>query len=339
MLHPLRFAIIGTGFWANYQAAAWKELQDVELVAVCDINNSSAVITAQKFGVSNVYTNAEELLEKETLDFVDIITDVDTHATLTYAAAEKGIDIICQKPMAPSLTDAEKMLNVCKKQNVNLFIHENFRWQAPIRALKETMDTGIIGKMFKAKVSFCSAFPVFDNQPFLAGLTHFILTDIGSHVLDICRFLFGEVKQLTCIIQRVNKKIEGEDVANVLMEMENGLHCFAEMSYASILEKETFPQTLVSIEGENGSLHLTHDFQLKITTRSRTISSVIKPVMYTWVDPDYAVVHSSIVDCNRDILKGLKGGVSETTGEDNLRTVRLVWACYESASSKKTIVF
>ncbi|HTE25884.1 Gfo/Idh/MocA family protein [Flavitalea sp.] len=339
MLQPLRFAIIGTGFWANYQIAAWKELQGVELVALCDINRSSVDVIAKKFGVSNVYSGAEELLEKETLDFVDIITDVDTHAALTNAAAQKGIDIICQKPMAASLADAEKMLKICMKQNVQLFIHENFRWQAPLRSLKDAMDTGIIGKMFKAKVSFCSAFPVFDNQPFLAGLKHFILADIGSHVLDICRFLFGEVKQLTCLIQRVNKRIEGEDVANVLMEMENGLHCFAEMSYASILEKEAFPQTLVSIEGENGSLHLTNDFHLKITTRRRTTSSVIKPAMYNWVDPDYAVVHSSIVDCNRDILKGLQGGISETTGEDNLRTVRLVWACYESAASKKTIIF
>src|SRR5688572_24581825 len=105
MLKPLRFAIIGTGFWANYQAAAWKELQDVELVAVCDINRSSADAMAQKFGISNVYPSAALLLEKETLDFVDIITDVDTHAAITYAAAEKGIDIICQKPMAPTLAD------------------------------------------------------------------------------------------------------------------------------------------------------------------------------------------------------------------------------------------
>jgi predicted dehydrogenase len=61
--------------------------------------------------------------------------------------------------------------------------------------------------------------------------------------------------------------------------------------------------------------------------------------MYEWVDPAYAVVHSSIVDCNRDILKGLQGGKSETTGEDNFQTMQLVWACYESARSKKTLHF
>jgi len=66
---------------------------------------------------------------------------------------------------------------------------------------------------------------------------------------------------------------------------------------------------------------------------------VVTPKMYSWVDPDYAVVHSSIVACNRDILKGLRGGHSETTGEDNFKTVQLVWAAYESAATKKIIFF
>jgi predicted dehydrogenase len=338
-LKPFRFAVIGAGFWANYQVAAWKQLQGIELVAVCDPNLSSANAIANKFDVSKVYDNAEHLFEKEKPDFVDIITDVDTHADLTIAAAKKGINIICQKPMAASFADAALMLKICNQQNVQLYVHENFRWQAPIRALKEAMDSGVIGKAFKAKVTFCSAFPVFVNQPFLAGLEHFILTDIGSHVLDICRFLFGEAKSLSCITQKVNSEIMGEDVANVLMEMENGLHCFAEMSYASILEKEAFPQTLVLIEGENGSLNLTNDFVLKITTRKGTTSSVIEPAIYSWANPDYAVIHSSIVDCNKDILKGMQGKGCETTGEDNLRTVELVWSCYQSAATNQTISF
>ena len=331
--------MIGAGFWANYQLAAWKELQGIEVVAVCDKNHSAAEAIANKFDIAKVYTDARVLLENETLDVVDIITDVDTHAALTIIAAEKGVNVICQKPLASSYADAELMVNICRQQNVQLFVHENFRWQAPVRALKDAMNIGMIGKPFKARVTFCSAFPVFDNQPFLAGLEHFIITDIGSHILDICRFLFGEVKALSCLTQRVNPQIKGEDVANVLMEMENGLHCFAEMSYASVLEKEAFPQTLILVEGEEGSIYLTNDFELKVSTRAGTTAGTIKPVMYSWANPDYAVIHSSIVDCNKDILKGLQGGGCETTGKDNLRTVSLVWSCYQSAATKQTIVF
>lgn len=338
-MKPLRFAVIGTGFWSDYQIAAWKELKGVELIAVYNRTPEKAEAIAKKFGVSRVYTTAEELFVNESLDFVDIITNVDTHMQFTVKAAEVGIDVICQKPMASSLAEAQQMLQICKQHKVKLFIHENFRFQAPIRALKDAMVAGVIGTPFKARVSFCSAFPVYDNQPFLAELEHFILTDVGSHVLDVCRFLFGEAKSVSCLTKKVNKKIVGEDVANVLMEMESGLHCMAEMSFESVLEKESFPQTLVLVEGESGSLHLTNDFELRITTRKGTTASFIQPVIYDWVDPDYAVVHSSIVDCNKDILRGLQGGNAEATGEDNFRTVQLVWACYESAASKKTIRF
>jgi len=337
-MKPLRFAVIGTGFWSNYQIAAWKELEGIDLVAVYNRTPEKAKAVAEKYNVPAIYTSVDELLANESLDFIDIVSNVDTHLQFTVSAASKGVDVICQKPMAPSVADAERMLNCCKDNNKRLFIHENFRWQAPIRALKEAIASGVIGKPFKSRVSFCSAFPVFDNQPFLAHLENFILADIGSHILDICRFLFGEVKTLHCLTQTVNKKALGEDVANVLMEMENGLHCIAEMSYASVLEKETFPQTLILVEGESGSLHLTNNFELRITTRKRTTSSFIQPSKYSWVDPDYAVVHSSIVDCNRDILKGLQGGKAETTGEDNLKTVQLVWACYESAATKQTVI-
>ncbi len=336
-MKPLRFAVIGTGFWSNYQIPAWRELDGIELVAVCNRTRSKAEEVAARFEIPKVYDTAADMLEKEDLDFIDIITDVDTHAEFTVLAANKGVNVICQKPMAPSLNVSKHMVDYCKNKNVQFFVHENFRWQAPIRALKKALDDGIIGKPFKARVSFCSAFPVFDNQPFLAEEEHFILTDIGSHVLDICRFLFGEATTLYSLTQRVNPNIKGEDVANVLMQMQSGVHCYAEMSYASILEKEAFPQTLVLVEGDRGSLHLTNDFELKVTTRQGTTMRKIDPVMYRWLDPAYAVVHSSIVDCNRDILNALQGGQAETTGEDNLKTVQLVWASYESASTGKRI--
>lgn len=337
-MSELRGAIIGTGFWANYQLPAWQELPGVKIVALYNRTKSKAESIKHKFNVdANIYDDIERLLSQETIDFVDIITDVDTHAYFTTLAAKKGINVICQKPMTSTVQEARDMLTVCATHQVKLFIHENFRWQSPVRELKKVIDSGVIGKLFKARVSFCSAFPVFDNQPFLATLNRFILTDIGSHILDICRFLFGEVQQLYCLTKTVNKSIKGEDVANVLMRMQNEMHCIAEMSYASLLEKEAFPQTLVLIEGEKGSVQLTHDFEIRITTESGTSSEIINPVKYSWIDPDYAVVHSSIVDCNKNILEGLQGFPCETTGYDNFKTVQLVAACYQSAEENKII--
>lgn len=336
-MSKLRFAAFGTGFWSLFQLPGWLELENVECVALYNRTLSKAEALSPKIGNPRCYDDPVELLEKENLDFVDILTDVDTHLKFTRMAADKGLDVVCQKPMAPSYEDAQKLVEVCKKNQVRLFINENFRWQVPIRRVKEIVDTGKIGRIFKGRVSFCSAFPVFDNQPFLAELDQFILTDVGSHVLDVCRFLMGEAETLHCEIQTVNPKIKGEDVANVFMKMKNGGHCYAEMSYASILEKEVFPQTLILLEGTKGSIRLDPDFTIVTTTAEESESETVSPVMYDWIDPEYAVVHSSIVDAQRDILNGLRGGKAETTGDDNFQTVKLVWASYASAETGNII--
>ena len=335
----LRGAIIGTGFWSQFQIPAWQELEGVKITSLYNRTISKAEDVGKKFGIENIYDDFEALLKNENPDFVDIITDVGTHAFFTKKAAQNHVNIICQKPMAPSLAVAEEMLATCKTHKVKFFIHENFRWQAPIRAVKKLIDDGAIGEVFKGRISFCSAFPVFDNQPFLKELEQFIITDIGSHTLDVCRFLFGEANSLYCVTQKVNPEIKGEDVANVLLKMQNGIHCFVEMSYASLLEKEAFPQTLLLIEGNRGSLQLTNDFVIKVTIKNGTSTTVVQPQMYNWLDPAYAVIHSSIVDCNRNILEGLQGRTAETTGEDNFKTVHLVWAAYESAATGNVIYF
>jgi len=338
MKEKLKFAVIGCGFWAQYQIAAWKELPGAELVAVCDKDEAKAKSTASKFNAPHYYTHAKELFQEETLDFVDIITNVETHATFVEMAASHRVPVICQKPLGPDLATAEKMVETCLQAGVSLFVHENFRWQAPIRQLKSILASGEIGEVFKGRVTFCSAFPVFDNQPFLAELDRFILTDIGSHILDIVRFLFGEVHDLRCLTQRVNPKIKGEDVANVLMQMKSGAHCYAEMSYASVLEKEAFPQTFVLVEGSKGSVQLGHDFKIKVTTHEGTRALTATPAMYDWVNPDYALVQSCMVDINRDFLTALqKGQQAEITGIDNYYTMQLVYACYDSAETGHVI--
>jgi len=338
-LRKLKLAVIGSGFWARYQIAAWMEFsREIEVIALYNRTVSKAWKLAEQYGIPHCYDTVESLLSYEEPDFVDIITEVSTHEAFTKMAANRGIPVICQKPMADNLRAAQMMLRACQEANIPLYIHENFRWQKPIRKMKELLTTGIIGKPFKARVSYCSAFPVFENQPSLAEVEPFILTDIGSHIFDVCRFLFGEVKTIYCQTSTVNKKIKGEDVANILMKMKNGIQCIAEMSYASILENETFPQTLMLVEGEYGSISLAKNFEIKVVTAKGVETLQANPIMYEWADPLYAPVHSSIVDCNRNILDALQGiGKAETTGEDNMKTVSLVWAAYESATQNKVI--
>jgi len=339
MEKKLRFAVLGTGFWSNFQIQGWKELEGVELVALCDPDQEKAKIAAERFGVPHYYKDFEELLQEQKPDFVDIISSIPSHAPLVLQAAEAGVHVICQKPMAEDYLTCKQMVKACQDAGVQFYIHENFRWQTPVRVCKELMEKGEIGKPFKARLTFCSGFPVFDNQPALAELDRFIISDLGVHLLDMVRFLFGEVEKIYCQTQKINPKIKGEDVANILLTLKNGISCFTEISYASYLEQETFPQTLMLIEGDTGSIRLDHGHQITLTQKGKgSRKFTADPPQYTWADPDYALIHSSIVDCNRNILEGLQGKkIAETTGEDNLKTMELVFLAYESAD-KNTLM-
>ena len=335
----LKFAVLGCGFWSKFQIGAWSELEGVELVAVFNRTISKAQKIADYFKVQHVYDNAEDLFHKEKLDFVDIITDVDTHAYFVEMAVNHGIKhIICQKPMAPDFETAKRMVKMCQDAGAKLYIHENYRWQAPVRRFKQIIDSGIIGNPFKARVTFLSGFPVFDNQPFLKELDHFILTDMGSHVLDVGRYLFGECSSLWCQTRAINQGIKGEDLAVLMMEMKNGMPLYTEMSYASIVEHDTFSTLNILVEGEKGSVFLGPGFEIRTTTRKGTVSEKVKFPSYEWADPDYIVNHESGIHINRNILNAILGKEkAENTGEDNLETVRLIWAGYESAATGRKI--
>jgi predicted dehydrogenase len=335
----LKFAVLGCGFWSKFQIGAWSELDGVELVAVYNRTLSKARMIADYFKVPHSYIDPEELFKKEQIDFVDIITDVDTHAHFVEMAVKHGIKhIICQKPMAPDFETAKRMVKICNRAGAKLYIHENYRWQAPVRRFKEIIDSAAIGKPFKARVSFLSGYPVFDNQPFLMELDHFILTDMGSHVLDVVRYLFGECKELWCQTRAVNTKIKGEDLAVLLMDMENDMPVYTEMSYASIVEHDTFSTLNILVEGEKGSVFLGPGFEIRTTTRRGTISEIVKFPSYPWADPDYIVNHESGIHINRNILDDISGnGTAENSGTDNLETVRLIWASYHSAKTGKKI--
>ena len=333
-MKEMTMAILGTGFWARYQLAAWRELPGVKCVALYNRTLPKAERLAREFEVPAVYGEAEELLRRERPDFIDIITDVDTHSRFVHLAAAHRVPVICQKPMAPSLEEAERMVATCQAAGVPFLVHENWRWQTPLRTLRQLLDTDPIGRVFRARVTYANSFPVFDNQPFLKTLEQFILTDIGTHVLDATRMLFGEAESLWCRITRVHPEIRGEDVATVMLGMRSGATVTCEMSYASRVEHDRFPETYVFIEGDRGSVELGPDYWLRVTTEHGTQSRRVPPPHYAWADPRYDLSQSAGVACHANLLAALRGEApAETTGEDNLKTLRLVFGCYTSAAT------
>lgn len=339
-MKPLRFALFGTGYWSQFQLAAWKELPGVECVALYNRTPAKARALGERFGVTAIYDDPAKLLDQVKVDFVDIVTDVGTHAPLTKLAADRGRAVISQKPMATSLAEAHEMARYCEQKRVPLFVHENWRWQRPIRELKRILDRGEIGDVFRAGIDMISGFRLFEQQPFLRELEQFILTDLGSHTLDTARFLFGEAQDLTAWTGQVHHDIRGEDHATVVMRMgARPVHVVVRMAYAeNYVERECFPQTLFFIEGLKGSIEVAPDYNIRVTTRDGTRVERHPPDPYAWVDPRYAVVQSSIVACNANLLAALRGTTpAETSAADNLRTMKLVFSAYESSRTRQTL--
>ncbi len=337
-MKKLKFAILGCGFWSQFQLGGWQELEGAECVALYNRTLSKADDLARRFSVPNTYNDAEEMMQKEELDFVDIITDVDTHPKFVELAAKYRKHVICQKPMAPSFELAKKMMQLSKDAGIKFYVHENYRWQPQIRKLKKIIDSGVIGKPFRCNSLWNTAFPLFETQPFLATLEQFALTDQGSHQFDVLRYLFGEADTIYTRIQTVNPSIKGEDVATSVLTMKNGMVCVQQISFSSPLEKEIFPQVLVVVEGDKGSVRLDADYNFAITTGSKTIHEQISMQKYSWQTDRLEPEPPAIVACNNDILLDLMGaGKAETTATDNFETVKLVWAAYESADKGTAI--
>jgi predicted dehydrogenase len=337
----LKFAVMGTGFWSHYQIPAWFEVGGVKLVAAYNRTVSRAEKVAEKFNIPRVYGDPEELFEKETLDFVDIITEIPVHAPFVYLAAKHKVPVICQKPLAPDYETAQKMVAACEEAGIPLFVHENFRYQTPLRALKGVLDEGHIGQPVRARIQFVHGMAdfVWENQPMLKKLERFALMDLGSHLLDLARFFFGEPQSLYCQHFQIRDDIAGEDAASVVLKI-GDMMCACDISYSSKTEWGHFPETFVYIEGKKGTLELGPDHSIRVTTDGGTHARTYTPPRYAWADPDYNVVHVSMVPIHRDFLKAFETGQPpETSGEDNLKTMRLVFAAYESAERNQVICF
>ncbi len=330
--NQLRVGVVGCGFWARFQIQAWSEVEGVRVTGLNSLRRSDAEAALSLAPGAEVYDRVVELAAQ--VDLVDIIASVPAHRPLVETLLPLGVPVVCQKPLGATIDECESMTKLAKETGTWLAVHENWRYQAPFRAIKDVLEAGEIGAVHRARLTFSCSFDVFLNQPALATAERFIVSDVGCHVLDTVRYLFGEAAELFALNSRVNPAIAGEDVSTILLRMESGAHVTVELSYASPLEDESFPATYLLVEGKSGSLRLGPNNDLSVYVDGVIRQETILAPVYDWVDPRYALVQSSIVACHRDLVRALGAGESAaTSAADNLRTMRLVEAAYLSAAS------
>jgi predicted dehydrogenase len=341
---PIRVAMVGTGYVSPFHLAGWQSLQNVEVVALCSIDRGQAAERAMQFGVPKVYTGFEEMLDTEKPDVADICTPVSVHPPQVRASAERGIHVLCQKPLADSLDGARELTRVAADAGIRLMVHENFRFRIWYRELKEQLERGVIGRPYYCRsdarlggtvlTAFSPEHPwTMMRHPHYAGVKRYLILESMIHQLDVCRFLFGDANRVYARARRISPFIKGEDLVSLIVDFD-GLHAVVERSYAS----RGYPDPpLVSekvvVEGERGSIFLDSDGTMHI--------EVDVPGKRLTERPEYPLENAypnSFIAAIRHFVDCLRCGKPfETNPEENLQTLAITFAAYESLESGRVV--
>jgi predicted dehydrogenase len=331
-----RGVLIGCGFFAQNHLHAWAGLDGAGIVAVCDSDAQRARDTAERFGIPRHHTDAASALAEESPDFVDIATTAPSHRALVEVAAPHARLVICQKPMAETQADAAAMVAACEASGAHLLIHENFRWQRPFRVIAERLAA--IGPIHFARFSFRHGYDNYVNQPYLAEIERFTIMDVGLHLFDLARHLVGEVATIDCRTQRLNPRVRGEDAFTALLGHQDGAVSVVDCSFWSRLVPHRFPQTLAEIEGAEGTLVLTEDYQLTIHGPGGREAISVEPPVPSWGAAPWHIIQDSVIALQAHAVDVLSGAASPApSGAHNLRTLTVGLAAYESAASGRVV--
>ena len=334
----MKVGVIGCGFFAQNHLHAWRDIEGVDVVALCDNDQSNLFATSKEFKIRRQFTDAVELFKYGQFDIVDIATTAPSHRSLVEMAAQHTKHIICQKPFAESVKDARAMVGAVEATGKTLMVHENFRWQSAVRAVIEELRKGTIGEPFFGRVSFRSGFDVFSGQPYLAKGEKFIIEDLGIHILDIARALFGDVARISATKRRINPSIRGEDVATMFLEHTGGATCIVDCSYATRRQIEAFPETVIEVDGNKGTISLDLGYKMTVQANGQSEIRDLSPPLLPWASKPWHNIQESVRTIQEHFINCLREGCEpETSGHDNLQTLSLVEAAYLSASEHRTV--
>lgn len=327
MSRRIRGAVVGTGYSAGLQLQAWSEIETVDIVAVAGRSHEKAARRAAEFEIPAAYDDVATMLDAHDLDFVDIATPPGTHAELVGLAVARHLHVICQKPAAESLASMRQMVADARAEGVILGINENCRFQPWFRAIRRRLDAGELGQPYGASLTtrarLSMPVPRFEPQPYFAQMPRLIVFELGVHLLDTVRYLFGNPTSLYAVTRQVSHEIAGEDAAVVLVTFES-MSATLDLSWAShpTWSSAQHGWADVRIDGSRGSAHLSTDGRLRVVTDA---GETIDGFSGDAIQDGYRAAQADFADAV------LTGRQPETSGADQLATMELVFGAYESA--------
>ncbi len=198
-----RIGIVGCGGMGKAHIGWWNSLENCRVTALCDTSPEAMAEAVELAGPAASYTDYEQMLNEAGVDIVSIATWPNLHAAPTIAAAERGIHVYCEKPMALDLQECDAMIRACDEGGVSLIIGHNRRNDPRFDKARQLIHDGFIGQVRAVYGS---------NKGYEAG---YGLMNMGSHLFDAMRILFGDVEWVWAHLRKNGRPVSAEDIEPV----------------------------------------------------------------------------------------------------------------------------
>ncbi|MCC7046815.1 MAG: Gfo/Idh/MocA family oxidoreductase [Alphaproteobacteria bacterium] len=329
---PLTVALAGAGMISWFHLQAWRKLGNrVRLVAVCDPDQAKAGLRAQEFAIPTVYATPEAMFAAESFDAIDIASPRETHAAWVEAAADRGIHVLCQKPMTPTLAESEALVRRVEGRS-RLMVHENWRFRPWYRDLRGWIEAGELGEIVLARMAMLASGLLPDaqgkraalvRQPFMQQEDRLMIAEVLIHHLDTMRYLCGELRVISARAARTVADVRGETVASIFLETASGapVEVTGSLAAAGYVAR---PPDRLEIVGTKASAAF--DGQLRL------LGPRPRAVAYD-DDQGYQASFDGVIAHFVDCLAS--GAPFETGPADNLETLRLVEHAYWAAGTHR----
>lgn len=254
----LKFGLVGCGRIAkrHSELLGHNQIENASLVAVCDIDEEKAKKIGEQFNVP-YYTDMDEMMQKESIDVVSVLTESGYHAKHVINLAKYGKHIVVEKPMALTLDDADAMIKACDENGCKLFVVKQNRFNVPVVKLREAMDEKRFGKLVLGTIRVrWSRDQNYYDQAWWRGrwdMDGGVLTNQASHHVDLLEYMMGDVESVFAKSTTALVNIEAEDTAIVTLKFRNGALGIIEATTA-VRPKDL--EGSISILGETGTVEI-----------------------------------------------------------------------------------
>jgi predicted dehydrogenase len=294
----------------------------------------TAETVASRFRIPKVFRSWEELVTSPDVDVVDISLPPQLHPEVAASAASAGKHIMVQKPMALSYRDAAGIVAAAKKAGVKLAVNQNGRWDPAIRSCRTLIANGLLGTRLTAFIELRTMQPWQKFWEDRSIYHQLMLVGMSIHHIDQFRFLFGEPDRVNAITARYpGQKWEGDSIAHYWLEYGDGFFASGLDDGATWTRdygiRFRFTGTDGVLKGTIGWPDATYS-TLQFT--SREMRAWREPVFETKWFPD------AFIGTMGDLFRAIEtGGEPTISGEDNLKTLQLVFGCYKSAAEHRAV--